>query len=100
MRLDEIRKNGFRVLGFGNLNTLNPNPKRASQVLSLVPTAPTHLLPLLVQLMPHKLRDRDTQCLYLSAVYRVAEAPTGAPIRWVLGLLGSSGFRGFRVSLF
>ena len=46
-----------------------------------MPTAPTALLQLVSASMPHKLRDRDTQCLYLTALFRVAEAPSGAPIR-------------------
>ena len=47
----------------------------------MVPTAPAKLLQLIVQGMPHKLRDRGTQCLYLSAVLGLAERPGGAPIR-------------------
>eukprot|EP00983_Pelagomonas_calceolata_P041163 1137946-Pelagomonas_calceolata.AAC.3 len=50
-------------------------------MLALVPTAPASLLSLVVQHMPHKLRDRNTQCLFLSAVFAVAEAPSGRPIR-------------------
>ena len=63
----------------------HPSPHPAAvplQVLNLVPTAATSLLRLLVSHMPHKLRDRDAQCLYLSAVFHVAEAPSGATIRW------------------
>uniref|UniRef100_A0A7S3QYM0 Uncharacterized protein n=1 Tax=Dunaliella tertiolecta TaxID=3047 RepID=A0A7S3QYM0_DUNTE len=56
------------------LNALN-------KMLALVPTAPASLLSLVVQHMPHKLRDRNTQCLFLSAVFAVAEAPSGRPIR-------------------
>eukprot|EP00798_Chlamydomonas_sp_ICE-L_P000589 gene589-2011_t len=51
------------------------------KVLALVPTAPTRLLPLIVQHLPYKLRDRDTQCLYLRAVFSIAEAKSGAAIR-------------------
>jgi RNA polymerase I-specific transcription initiation factor RRN3 len=50
-------------------------------MLTLVPTAPASLLPLVVQHMPHKLRDRNTQCLFLTAVFAMAEAPAGRPIR-------------------
>lgn len=50
-------------------------------MLALVPTASGSLLPLVVQHMPHKLRDRATQCLFLSAMFMVAEAPAGRPIR-------------------
>ncbi len=51
------------------------------QVLSLVPTAPVSLMQLVSTHMPHKLRDRDTQCMFLSAVFRLAEAPAGRPVR-------------------
>ena len=37
------------------------------QIMRMVPTAPAKLLQIIVAGMPHKLRDRDTQCLYLSA---------------------------------
>ncbi|KXZ57030.1 hypothetical protein GPECTOR_1g930 [Gonium pectorale] len=55
-----------------------------SRVMGLVPTAPTNMLPLIVAQMPHKLRDRNTQCLYLSALFRMAEDRAGAPIREAL----------------
>ncbi|GFR40492.1 hypothetical protein Agub_g1060 [Astrephomene gubernaculifera] len=55
-----------------------------SRLLGLVPTAPTNMLPLIVAQMPHKLRDRNTQCLYLSALFRIAEDRSGAPIREAL----------------
>lgn len=51
------------------------------QVLSLVPTAPTNMLPLLVSQLPHKLRGRDVQCAYLSALLALAESRAGAPIK-------------------
>ena len=51
------------------------------QALQLVPALPPNLLSLLVQNMPHKMRDRDTQCLYLRAAFALAESPAGAPIR-------------------
>ncbi|EFJ48520.1 hypothetical protein VOLCADRAFT_120872 [Volvox carteri f. nagariensis] len=54
------------------------------RVLALVPTAPTNVLPLIVSQMPHKLQDRNKQCLYLSALFRIAEDRTGAPIREAL----------------
>jgi RNA polymerase I-specific transcription initiation factor RRN3 len=47
----------------------------------MVPTSPTKLLQLIIQSMPHKLRDRNTQCLYMSAVFGLAERPGGGPIR-------------------
>ncbi|KAI3426053.1 hypothetical protein D9Q98_008021 [Chlorella vulgaris] len=51
------------------------------QVLLLVPTAGSRLLPLVVANFPHKLRDRNTQCLFLRAVYALAEGRGGAGIR-------------------
>ncbi|KAG2436969.1 hypothetical protein HXX76_006484 [Chlamydomonas incerta] len=54
------------------------------RVLGLVPTASTNILPLMVSQMPHKVRDRNTQCLYLSALFRIAEDRSGAPIREAL----------------
>lgn len=54
------------------------------RVLGLVPTASTNILPLIVSQMPHKVRDRNTQCLYLSALFRIAEDRSGAPIREAL----------------
>lgn len=53
-------------------------------MLGLVPTAPANVLPVIVAQMPHKLRDRNTQCLYLSALFRIAEDRAGAPIREAL----------------
>lgn len=53
-------------------------------MLSLVPTAPTNMLPLLVAQLPHKLRGRDVQCAYLSALFALAESPAGAPIKEAL----------------
>ncbi len=53
-------------------------------MLGLVPTAPANVLPVIVAQMPHKLRDRNTQCLYLSALFRIAEDKAGAPIREAL----------------
>ncbi|KAG2498036.1 hypothetical protein HYH03_003797 [Edaphochlamys debaryana] len=55
-----------------------------SRLLGLIPTAATNMLPLVVAQMPHKLRDRNTQCLYLSALFRIAEDRAGAPIREAL----------------
>eukprot|EP00879_Flechtneria_rotunda_P027592 GHRR01029563.1.p1 GENE.GHRR01029563.1~~GHRR01029563.1.p1 ORF type:complete len:775 (+),score=300.41 GHRR01029563.1:409-2733(+) len=51
------------------------------QAVQLVPALPTRLLPMLVQNMPHKLRDRNTQCLYLRALLLLAEGKVGAPLR-------------------
>lgn len=50
-----------------------PHCPSLPQVLALVPTAPAALLPLVVQHMPHKLRDRPTQCLFLRGLFAVAE---------------------------
>jgi hypothetical protein len=52
--------------------------------MALVPTLASALLPLLQQNMPHKVRDRDTQCTYLRALLHLAEAPAGLPIREAL----------------
>ncbi|GBF88999.1 hypothetical protein Rsub_01498 [Raphidocelis subcapitata] len=49
--------------------------------LQLIPTLPTTLLPMLLQNLPHKTRDRVTQCLYLRASLALAERPVGAPLR-------------------
>lgn len=46
-----------------------------------MPTAGSRLLPLVVANFPHKLRDRNTQCLFLRAVYALAEGRGGAGIR-------------------
>jgi RNA polymerase I-specific transcription initiation factor RRN3 len=43
------------------------------QAIQLVPALPTRLLPMLVQNIPHKLRDRSSQCLFLRAVILLAE---------------------------
>ncbi|GAX81547.1 hypothetical protein CEUSTIGMA_g8975.t1 [Chlamydomonas eustigma] len=51
------------------------------KIIQMVPTSPTKLLQLIIQSMPHKLRDRNTQCLYLCAVLGLAERPGGGPIR-------------------
>ncbi len=50
-------------------------------MLELVPTAGSRLLPLMVANFPHKLRDRNTQCLYLRAVYGLAEGRAGGGMR-------------------
>jgi RNA polymerase I-specific transcription initiation factor RRN3 len=47
----------------------------------MVPTAPGKLQELISQHMPHKLRDRNTQCLYMSAMLDLAERRAGASIR-------------------
>lgn len=46
-----------------------------------MPTAASRLLPLLVSNFPHKLRDRNTQCLYLRAVFALAEGRAGGGLR-------------------
>ena len=46
-----------------------------------MPTAGSRLLPLLTANFPHKLRDRATQCLYLRALYALAEGAAGGGIR-------------------
>lgn len=51
------------------------------QAVQLVPALPTRLLPMLVQNMPHKLRDRSAQCLYLSAVIALCEGKVGPALR-------------------
>lgn len=61
------------------LPLLSPCP--AWQVLLLVPTAGSRLLPLLSSNFPHKLRDRNTQCLYLRAAFALAEGRAGGAIR-------------------
>lgn len=53
----------------------------AQRVLELVPTSGARMLPLLVSNMPHKLRDRKTHCLYLRALFALAEARSGAGVR-------------------
>ncbi|GIL51718.1 hypothetical protein Vafri_7665 [Volvox africanus] len=42
------------------------------------------MVPIIVGQIPHKLRDRNTQCLYLSALFRIAEDRAGAPIKELL----------------
>ena len=44
------------------------------RVLELVPTAVSRLLPILVSNMPHKMRDRETHCLYLRGLFSIAES--------------------------
>lgn len=51
------------------------------QVLELVPSASPRLLELLTSNIPHKLRDRATHCLYLRALFQLAEAPAGVALR-------------------
>lgn len=53
----------------------------ARQVLLLVPTAGSRVLPLLSSNFPHKLRDRNTQCLYLRAAFALAEGHAGGAVR-------------------
>ncbi|KAK9817200.1 hypothetical protein WJX72_010975 [[Myrmecia] bisecta] len=50
------------------------------KILLLVPTAPSRLLPLLERSRPHKLRERESQCMYLRAVFALSESPAGASI--------------------
>ena len=50
-------------------------------MLLLVPTAGSRALPLLLANMPHKLRPRATQCLYLRALFSLAERRAGAGVR-------------------
>lgn len=57
-----------------------------AQAVQLVPALPTRLLPMLVQNMPHKLRDRSAQCLYLGALISLSEGKVGPALRE--GLLG------------
>lgn len=52
-----------------------------TQAVQLVPALPTRLLPMLVQNMPHKLRDRSTQCLFLSAIISLCEGKVGPALR-------------------
>jgi RNA polymerase I-specific transcription initiation factor RRN3 len=49
--------------------------------MGLMPTLPSQLLGLLLQNLPHKLRDRSTQCLYLRGAFALAEGPCGRAIR-------------------
>jgi hypothetical protein len=48
-------------------------------IISLVPTAPATLAPMLLAAMPHKLRDRSAHCMYLRALLRLCEGPA-APV--------------------
>lgn len=59
------------------------------QAMQLVPTLGPQLMQLLVQNLPHKLRDRSTQCLYLRGAMALAEGPAGRPVRdgLLLGLV-------------
>lgn len=50
-------------------------------MLLLVPTSSSRALPLLLGSVPHKLRDRGTQCLYLRALFSLAEGPAGVAVR-------------------
>ena len=52
-----------------------------SQIVANVPLAPSLLGPLLAAGIPHKLRDRGTQCAYLRALFAFAGAPGAAPLR-------------------
>jgi RNA polymerase I-specific transcription initiation factor RRN3 len=61
-------------------------PLTLLQAVQLVPALPTRLLPMLVQNMPHKLRDRSAQCLYLGALISLCEGKVGPALRE--GLLG------------
>ena len=54
-----------------NLTSLSWYP----QIVTSVPLAPALLAPLLASSIPHRLRDRDTQCLYLRALFVVAAQP-------------------------
>lgn len=51
------------------------------QVLRLVPTAPSRLVAVIAGGIPHRLRDCDTQCLYLRGALALAEAPAAAAVR-------------------
>lgn len=46
-----------------------------------MPALPTRLLPMLIQNMPHKLRDRSTQCLFLQAIISLCEGKVGPALR-------------------
>lgn len=46
-----------------------------------MPTLPSTLLESLKNQIPHRLRSRDCQCLYLHGVFQLTEAPSGAPLR-------------------
>ncbi|CAL8468014.1 g7552 [Coccomyxa elongata] len=51
------------------------------KVLRLVPTAPSRLVAVIAGGIPHRLRDCDTQCLYLRGALALAEAPAAAAVR-------------------
>jgi hypothetical protein len=51
------------------------------QVLTLVPTAPSRLVSLISGAIPYRLRDRETQCIYLRGALALAEAPAAAAVR-------------------
>lgn len=51
------------------------------QVLTLVPTAPSRLVPVVAGGIPHRLHDRDTQCRYMRGALALAEAPAAAAVR-------------------
>ena len=51
------------------------------RVLELVPTASARILPLLSSNLPHRLRDRTAQCLYLRGLFALAESRSGAGLR-------------------
>lgn len=57
------------------------------QAVLLVPALPSRLLPMLVANIPHKLRDRQTQCLYARALLLLAEGRVASALREPL-LLG------------
>lgn len=65
---------------------LRPRSLALLQAVQLVPALPTRLLPMLVQNMPHKLRDRSAQCLYLTSLISLCEGKVGPALRE--GLLG------------
>jgi hypothetical protein len=50
-------------------------------VLKLVPTAPSRLVPLLAGGIPHRLHEREVQCLYMRGALALAEAPAAAAVR-------------------
>ncbi|WIA18821.1 hypothetical protein OEZ85_003502 [Tetradesmus obliquus] len=52
-----------------------------NKAIQLVPALPTRLLPMLVQNIPHKLRDRPSQCLFLRALILLAEGKVGSSLR-------------------
>lgn len=52
-----------------------------AQAVQLVPALPTRLLPMLLHNMPHKLRDRSSQCLFMRAVLCLAEGRVGPALR-------------------